>query len=94
MCNRRKHKSEPLYRRGGRLATLLLIQSARIKSPAFSPEVLRFHIFDIEPPSVAEVPLTVYYNIAMAETLKLPYIFAKPAYDPLIGIGNLIFGNI
>jgi len=38
-----------------------------------------------------EVPLTVYYNIARAETLKLPYSFAKPAYDPLIRIGNLFF---
>jgi len=53
--------------------------------------VLRLHIFDIEPPSVAEVPLTVYYNIRVAETLNLPYNFANSAYDPLIRIGNLFF---
>jgi hypothetical protein len=51
--------------------------------------VLRFHIFDIEPPSVAKVPLTVYYNIQVGKTLNLPYNFAKPAYDPMGRIGKL-----
>ena len=47
-----KDGSEPLYRRGGRLARFELIM-ARVKSPVPSPDVLRLHIFDTEPPSVA-----------------------------------------
>jgi hypothetical protein len=45
---------KPFYRRGGRLASFKSLV-ARVKLPGLSPCVLRFHIFDVEPPSVVIV---------------------------------------